>query len=205
MGFFSSIAGPVLGAAIGGLSGSKSGGSTTVDNTPTIYKGKEGEELLGNVRGGFGSLLSRGTEASNTPFQPILMQRVAAPKSPFEQLFSNPEMLAIQRDSDNNYFQSIIGNQPAQESPAEVAPAVNPNDIIAGKDAWAKIAEGMGKRGGVFDSFNQYATQDDFASLGKLLNNATRNSFTGTWQTPDGGMVDPNSITNIITKFARYN
>lgn len=117
MGFLSSVA-PIAGALLGGMTGGKSS-QQTVDTTPTIYKSKEGQELLKKLTGGYGTLLQGSLDAYQTPFTPSPMGRVVADTG-YGGLFNHPEMMQIQRNSDRDYISSLMN--PAPESAATAAP-----------------------------------------------------------------------------------
>lgn len=105
-----SIAGPLLGAGLGLLSGD-SGGGTTVTR-PYIPKDREDA---------YTRQLKDALKLYETPFDPRPTMRVAYsyPTNQFESLFQNPELGELQRRSDQTFFESLLTPQAQPEQPKE--------------------------------------------------------------------------------------
>ena len=183
---------PLATAALGAFSGSK---SQTATNKPW---------LPGNYSQGFDTLLNEGMGIHNTPFRPSPTGRVSAPTSAFESLFSNPEMLRIQQDSDRR-FAAQPASQPAIQASSN-ASSMPSNDIMRGLIAMQGAAggnkfnlpgstgipmlddpkQGWRYRDAMADSNNQFAgknTQDEaLAALGGVADETGRAG----WYNPAG-------------------
>ncbi len=109
-----SVAAPLAGAVLGGLTGGDSSGGT---QTTKPYLPKRYEEE-------YDALLEKALKLSDTPFAPRDTMRVAYtyPTNAFEGLFQNPELGELQRRSDQKYFESLV--QPQTQEPA--APQEDP-------------------------------------------------------------------------------
>lgn len=90
---------PVVGAAAGALSGSKNQ-TTTQSSAPVLPE---------NVKKGYDTLLGYTEQNFNRPFQARQTMRPETGGNAFQQLFQNPQMQAIQAQSDAEY----AGNVPA--------------------------------------------------------------------------------------------
>lgn len=110
---FWSAAIPVATSLLGAVSGSKNKVSTQ-QSTPILYEGEDGQKLLGDTRSGFQKLLDMATDLSSQPYEPLLKTRYQA-----EGAFANPQMAAVQRDSDINRLLAIAGGVGQEEAPQE--------------------------------------------------------------------------------------
>jgi hypothetical protein len=114
MGLFSSLAAPLLGAAIGGISGGKN--KTSTQSTAPV--------LPENVQKGYDLLIGNATDLSKQPYRDITRTRYE-PSGMYGGLFDNPEMQALQQASDREYFANMqapqqVSLQPAQPTNAQV-------------------------------------------------------------------------------------
>jgi hypothetical protein len=108
MGLFSSLAAPLLGAAIGGISGGKN--KTSTQSTAPV--------LPDNVKKGYDLLIGNATDLSKQPYRDITRTRYE-PSGMYGGLFDNPEMQALQQASDREYFANMQAPAPApQPQPA---------------------------------------------------------------------------------------
>jgi hypothetical protein len=118
LGYGEDIAGSALGkaaigAGVGALAGSQDqkNSATTEVNMPDNY------------RQGYDRLLEMTNQQVNTPFQARETARVEVPTNAYDALFSNPEMLQLQRQSDNQYA-AANAPQPMMQQPMQ-QPAAN--------------------------------------------------------------------------------
>lgn len=107
------VAAPLVGAAIGGLTGGKKKNSTAT-SMPALPAWLEQD---------YKDLVGRGKKLADTPFAPTPTSRVAAPTTGFDALFANPELLQIQQGADQKYLQDMMNPAPA---PVVAAPAAPP-------------------------------------------------------------------------------
>jgi hypothetical protein len=192
----------VGGTVLGGIFGSKKK-TQTVDTTPDLYKGSEGQKLLGNVRTGFDALLNRGTAASETPISLTQRRRVAAPTNGFEALFAHPEMMQIQRQSDASYFDKLFEGPTQNAIPAPAGPTPAEINALRARQTLAGMPQITGPSN-LFSNFQEHATEEDWAELGAKIKGA---------QTPSagmyaGGFVDPKTgrlidVSSILNKYRR--
>ncbi len=99
-GIAAAVAAPVAGAVVGKVLG---GGKQKSSSSTTPV-------LPDNFQAGYDQLLGMAQGQVGTPFEPTPGMRVAAPSNAYEALFTPPELLELQKQSDiNHYTQRSMG------------------------------------------------------------------------------------------------
>lgn len=169
----SSLAGPVLGSAVGGLLGG-GGSSQTVDNTPQIVKMFPDEtEKLG------GKALEIAQKELERPYEPLMpFVQATANSDPWNAQFDNPELIAYQ-----NLKNSEFAQQPQENSTQSAAAAKAALDSLRNELIGRQFASGAAKPGSAEQAARaaiQRAGQmggisnEDFATIGGLLTSDRR-------------------------------
>lgn len=147
-----SLIAPIAGAAIGGLTGSKSQ-TGTVQTRPYLPK---------NYEEGYARLLEDALKTYETPFRPVERRRAdLAPSGEYGGLFFNPELADIQRQEDAKYMATMF-NPPVDAAPQQAQQQAAMQSQIDAQDWLSR------QRSRYLPATRQYQSLDKIKNTGAL-------------------------------------
>jgi hypothetical protein len=178
---------PLVGAAAGKALG---GGKQKQTSTTSV-------DMPDWLREDYKSFTDRGKALADTPFTKNPSMRVAAPMTGYDEIFANPEMLQLQRQSDVKHYADLMPK--TEEAAATPNPAVSggnsASDNMMGRIMLQELMQGQSYMN-PWSRFANSAQDADYADLAKSLREGGGVVERGAFRNPQTGDVVGLDILN---------
>jgi hypothetical protein len=179
-----SLVAPIAGAAAGKLLG---GGKQKQTSTTTV-------DMPGWLREDYKAFTEKGKELAQRPFTPNPTMRVAAPITGYDEIFANPELLQLQRQSDAKHYADLMPKAETTPNPA-VSGGNSASDSMMGRQMLQQLMQGQTYMN-PWSRFQQSASDSDYADLARSLQGAGAVVQQGSFRNPKTGDVVGLDILN---------